>query len=89
MFEIKTKYDNVKVFAETIGDEAISQITEMANSPLGENAHIRIMPDAHAGAGCVIGTTMKITDKVCANLGGKRTSKRNKVGFIRNGKGGV
>lgn len=70
MFEIKTKYGNAKVFAETIENEAISQITEMSNSPLGENAHIRIMPDAHAGAGCVIGTTMKITDKVCANLVG-------------------
>ena len=26
------------------------------------------MPDCHAGAGCVIGTTMIITDKVCPNL---------------------
>jgi RNA-splicing ligase RtcB len=42
----------------------------MANSVLGENAHIRIMPDAHAGAGCTIGTTMVITDKICPNLVG-------------------
>lgn len=68
MFEMNSKYGVVKVFATTIEDEAIGQITEMANSPLGENAHIRIMPDAHAGAGCTIGTTMKITDKVCPNL---------------------
>ena len=26
------------------------------------------MPDAHAGKGCTIGTTMRITDKVCPNL---------------------
>lgn len=28
------------------------------------------MPDCHTGAGCVIGTTMVITDKVCPNLVG-------------------
>jgi RNA-splicing ligase RtcB len=28
------------------------------------------MPDCHAGAGCVIGTTMTITDKICPNLVG-------------------
>lgn len=68
MFELSSKNGLVKVFAETIEEEAISQIISMANSPLGENAHIRIMPDAHAGAGCTIGTTMKITDKICPNL---------------------
>ena len=65
-----TKYGGVEIYAKTVEQEAISQILEMANSPLGENAHIRIMPDCHAGAGCVIGTTMLITDKVCPNLVG-------------------
>ena len=65
-----TKYGEVVIYAKTVEQDAISQIMEMANSPLGENAHIRIMPDCHAGAGCVIGTTMKITDKVCPNLVG-------------------
>ena len=68
--EFTTKNGSVFVYAKTVEQEAISQILEMANSPLGENAHIRIMPDCHAGAGCVIGTTMKITDKVCPNLVG-------------------
>ncbi len=65
-----TKHGEVVVYAKTIEQDAISQIYEMANSPLGENAHIRIMPDCHAGAGCVIGTTMRIIDKVCPNLVG-------------------
>ena len=65
-----TKYGTVEIYAKTVEQEAISQILKMANSPLGENAHIRIMPDCHAGAGCVIGTTMRITDKVCPNLVG-------------------
>ena len=68
MFSLDSKYGEVKVYAETIEDEAIAQIVKMANSPLGENAHIRIMPDAHAGAGCTIGTTMLVTDKVCPNI---------------------
>lgn len=68
MFEINTKNGSVVIYAETVEQEAISQIYEMANSPLGYDAHIRIMPDCHAGAGCTIGTTMKITDKVCPNL---------------------
>lgn len=58
------------VFAKTVEQEALSQIYKMAYSDIGKNAHIRIMPDCHAGAGCVIGTTMQITDKVCPNLVG-------------------
>lgn len=61
---------NVKIYAKTIDSTAINQIEEMSNSPIGENANIRIMPDAHAGKGCVIGTTMKVTDKVCPNIVG-------------------
>jgi RNA-splicing ligase RtcB len=68
MFTLNSKYDEVIIYAETIEQEAISQITQMANSPIGENAHIRIMPDAHAGAGCVIGTTMQFNGKICPNV---------------------
>lgn len=60
----------MKIFAKTVEQEALDQINKMANSPVGQNAHIRIMPDCHAGAGCVIGTTMRIIDKVCPNLVG-------------------
>ena len=42
----------------------------MVASPIGENAHIRIMPDAHAGKGCVIGTTLLVKDKICPNIVG-------------------
>ncbi|MEG1726107.1 MAG: RtcB family protein [Anaerovoracaceae bacterium] len=68
--ELITKYGIVKIFAKTIEDMALAQIEEFSNSTLGENANIRIMPDCHAGKGCVIGTTMKITDKICPNLTG-------------------
>lgn len=67
---ITSKYGDVIIYAQTVEQDAIGQIIEMSNSPLGENANIRIMPDCHAGAGCVIGTTMRITDKACPNLVG-------------------
>lgn len=65
MLSINSKYGEVKIFAETFEQEALGQVIELANSPLGENAHIRMMPDMHLGTGCCIGTTLKITDKVC------------------------
>ncbi len=70
MFTLNSKNDDIIIYAETIEQEAISQILAMANSPIGEDAHIRIMPDAHAGKGCVIGTTMKYNGKVCPNIVG-------------------
>lgn len=70
MFELNSKHGPIVIYAETIENEAISQIMKMGNSILGKDAHIRIMPDAHAGAGCTIGTTMKIIDKVCPNFVG-------------------
>ncbi|MBQ0014674.1 MAG: RtcB family protein [Oscillospiraceae bacterium] len=70
MHTIDSDYGVVKIFAKTIENEAIEQIKTIANSPIGENAHIRIMPDAHAGAGCVIGTTMKFNGRVIPNVVG-------------------
>ena len=70
MTELQTKYGKVKIYAKNLEDTALVQITQLANSKLGKGANIRIMPDAHAGAGCVIGTTMLVVDKVCPNLVG-------------------
>lgn len=35
-----------------------------------QGSQIRLMPDVHAGAGCTIGTTMTLTDKIVPNLVG-------------------
>lgn len=61
---------NCKVFAKTIEDEALRQIKELAECQAYKGNKIRIMPDTHAGAGCTIGTTMVITDKITPNLVG-------------------
>ena len=70
MLELRGKYNTAKVFTDVIESEAISQIIEMCNQSAFENANLRIMPDVHAGAGCTIGTTMTIKDKVIPNLVG-------------------
>ena len=61
---------DVQIFAETIEPEALAQIEALAEHPVSDGSKIRIMPDVHAGAGCTIGTTMTITDRVCPNLVG-------------------
>lgn len=58
------------VFAETFEYEAYEQVKKLVNFEAYENAKVRIMPDAHAGKGCTVGTTMTITDKVTPNLVG-------------------
>lgn len=70
MFELKGKYNIAKVFTDNVDNETISQVIELLNQDYIKDAKIRIMPDCHAGAGCVIGTTMTISDKVCPNLVG-------------------
>ncbi|CEM63349.1 RNA-splicing ligase RtcB [Treponema phagedenis] len=61
---------NYKIFAESIEEEAKRQVEELSRQEFAKNSKIRIMPDVHAGKGCVIGTTMTIEDKICPNLVG-------------------
>ena len=70
MIDIHGKYTDAIVYTDVIGEEAITQIRELCDQAFAEGAKIRIMPDVHAGAGCTIGTTMTITDKVVPNLVG-------------------
>lgn len=70
MLELRGKYNSAKVFTANIDPEAVNQIIELCNQEFVSGSKIRIMPDVHAGAGCVIGTTMTIKDKVVPNLVG-------------------
>lgn len=70
MFELQGKYASAKVFTDVVDNESISQVIELLNQPYAEGNHIRMMPDIHAGAGCTIGTTMTVKDKICPNLVG-------------------
>ena len=70
MFEIKGKHNTAKVFTDNADETCISQIYDLCNCEAFKNSKIRIMPDTHAGAGCTIGTTMTIQDKIVPNLVG-------------------
>ena len=70
MFEIKGKYATAKCYATAIEDTAVEQIRAMCDQPFTEGQNVAIMPDAHAGKGCTIGTTMTVADKVVPNIVG-------------------
>lgn len=64
------EYKNVKIFTDNIEQSALQQVYALQKSGLFGEEPIRIMPDCHSGAGCVIGFTAPVTDKVCPNIVG-------------------
>lgn len=70
IIELRGKYNTAKVFTDKLDRTAEDQIVNLLNKAFVAGSKIRIMPDAHAGAGCTIGTTMTIYDKVVPNLVG-------------------
>lgn len=62
-------YD-VKIFTDNIEESALEQIKELLSIDVFSDKKIRIMPDVHAGAGCVIGFTGDLGDKVIPNIVG-------------------
>ena len=62
-------YD-VKIFTDNIEENAIEQIKELLSIDVFADKKIRIMPDVHAGAGCVIGFTGNLGDKIIPNIVG-------------------
>lgn len=62
-------YD-VKIFTDNVDDNAIAQIKELLSIDVFSDKKIRIMPDVHAGSGCVIGFTGDLGDKVIPNIVG-------------------
>lgn len=61
---------NLKIFTDNIEQEAIDQINELLEQDAFKDGKVRIMPDVHAGKGCVIGFTGDLGDKVIPNIVG-------------------
>lgn len=61
---------DLKIFTENIEPEALNQIYTLIKQPAFKDCKVRIMPDVHAGAGCVIGFTADLGDKVIPNIVG-------------------
>ena len=70
MIEIQTKKNTVKVFTDTLDKPTKQQIAATARDPAYADSKIRVMPDTHAGRGCVIGMTMTLTGRVSPSLVG-------------------
>lgn len=70
MIEIKGAHNRATVYTDILEEAAAEQIRKLCDQEFVQDSKIRIMPDVHAGAGCTIGTTMTITDKVVPNLVG-------------------
>ena len=70
MIEIKTKKNTAKVFTDDLDKMTKQQIAATARDPTYADAKIRVMPDTHAGRGCVIGMTMTLNGRVSPSIVG-------------------
>lgn len=61
---------NLKIFAKTIDEKSQEQINTLLSQKAFADCKVRIMPDVHAGAGCVIGFTADLGEKVIPNIVG-------------------
>ena len=61
---------DLKIFTDNIDDKAVEQIDLLLSQDAFKDCKIRIMPDVHAGKGCVIGFTGDFGDKVIPNIVG-------------------
>lgn len=70
MITLNGKYNTAVVYTDVVDQASIAQIITLCNQEFTQGSRIRLMPDVHAGAGCTVGTTMTIADKVVPNLVG-------------------
>lgn len=59
---------DLKIFTKNIEQEAVEQINILLEQEPFKKCKVRIMPDVHAGKGCVIGFTANLGDKVIPNI---------------------
>ncbi len=59
---------DLKIFTDNIGPRALNQIYTLLAQPSFSGEKIRIMPDVHAGVGCVVGFTSTMHGKIIPNL---------------------
>ena len=67
---VKGLYNEAKVYTDVVDNTCIKQIKELLDLEVFQGVQVRIMPDCHAGASCVIGFTADLGDKVIPNIVG-------------------
>ena len=70
MMAIQGSRNAAVCYCDSVEPAAAEQIRAVCDRPEFAESKIRIMPDVHAGKGCVIGTTMTISDKVVPGMVG-------------------
>ena len=70
MIKTKGKFNTAICYASSLDDTTAAQIRQLCDTAEFSGYKIRIMPDVHAGKGCVIGTTMTISDKIVPGMVG-------------------
>ena len=70
MIEIIGNFNTARVFATTLEDGAREQIKTVCDTEAFAASKIRIMPDVHAGTGCVIGFTADLGQRVIPSIVG-------------------
>lgn len=63
-------YSEAIIYTDVIEESALAQIKELCDQSFTSDCRIRIMPDAHTGAGCVIGFTADLKERVIPNIVG-------------------
>lgn len=61
---------DLKIFTNNIEEEAVSQLDLLLKQEPFKDCKVRIMPDVHAGKGCVIGFTADLGNKIIPNIVG-------------------
>ena len=67
---MKGNNKDLKIFTTNIEQEAVDQINLLLEQEPFKYCKVRIMPDVHAGKGCVIGFTADLGKKVIPNIVG-------------------
>lgn len=70
MKEVLGKYSCAKIYTDIVEDTAIEQIKQLCNQEFTKGCKIRIMPDVHTGASCVIGFTADLGQMIIPNIVG-------------------
>ena len=68
MFEVKGKFNNAIIYSNRYDEKAYTQLISICNLKSFEGSCIRVMPDYHVGAGCVIGFTAFGAKKLIPNI---------------------
>lgn len=70
MTHLNGMYTNAVIHTDNIEDEALTQIQTLIDHPSFADTKIAIMPDVHAGKGCVVGYTQKGIDRIAPSIVG-------------------